>query len=162
MWSSSEDGQVMTRRELMAKLMVLLAGVASELHTFGEPSTRAEDDLREASALARKMVERWAMTGKYEFSGADNGRDLFSRPDEASGLEVRKLMQRAEQAAMTIIQDNSQRLRAVAEGLIERETLSVDEVARLAGLADLRIEESELAAVTNLTSRFGDRSSFSA
>lgn len=162
MWSSAEDGQVMTRRELMAKLMVLLAGVASELYTFGEPSTRAEDDLREASALARKMVERWAMTGKYEFSGTDNGRDLFSRPDEASGLEVRKLMKRAEQASMTIIQDNSQRLRAVAEGLIERETLSVDEVARLAGLGDLRIEENEFAPVTKLTERFGDRSSFSA
>ncbi len=126
----------MTRRELMAKLMVLLAGMAAEMHTFGEPSTRAEDDLREAANLARQMVERWAMTGKYEFS-ADNGRDPYSRMDASSNQEVRKLLKRAEQAALTIIQDNERRLRAVAQALIESESLNIDEVARLAGLAGL-------------------------
>jgi cell division protease FtsH len=136
-WSSGEDREVMTRRELMAKLMVLLAGMAAEIHTFGEPSTRAEDDLREAATLARKMVERWAMTGKYEFSSSDNGRDPYSKADASSNQEVRKLIKRAEQAALTIIQDNDRRLRAVAQALIERESLNVDEVARLAGLAGL-------------------------
>jgi cell division protease FtsH len=136
-WSSGEDREVMTRRELMAKLMVLLAGMAAEIHTFGEPSTRAEDDLREAANLARQMVERWAMTGKYEFSASDNGRDPYSKMDASSNQEVRKLLKRAEQAALTIIQDNDRRLRAVAQALMERESLNVDEVARLAGLAGL-------------------------
>ena len=136
-WASGEDREVMTRRELMAKLMVLLAGMAAEIHTFGEPSTRAEDDLREAATLARRMVERWAMTGKYEFSAGDNGRDPYSRTDASSNQEVRKLLKRAEQAAITIIEDNDRRLRAVAQALIERESLNIDEVARLAGLAGL-------------------------
>lgn len=136
-WAAGEDREVMTRRELMAKLMVLLAGMAAEIHFFGEPSTRAEDDLRDASKLARQMVERWAMTGSYEFTGSDNGRDLFTRTDSSSNEEVRKLLKRAEQAAMTIVQDNDRRLRAVAQALIEQESLNVDEVARLAGLAGL-------------------------
>lgn len=136
-WSTGEDREVMTRRELMAKLMVLLAGMAAEIHTFGEPSTRAEDDLREAANLARQMVERWAMTGKYEFSASDNGRDPFSKGDASSNQEVRKLLKRAEQAAVTIIQDNDRRLRAVAQALMEKESLNIDEVARLAGLSGL-------------------------
>lgn len=136
-WSAGEDREVMTRRELMAKLMVLLAGMAAEIHAFGEPSTRAEDDLREAASLARNMVERWAMTGQYEFSASDNGRDPNSRADTSSNQEVRKLLKRAEQAALTIIQDNDRRLRAVAQALMERESLNVDEVARLAGLAGM-------------------------
>ncbi|HEX2052381.1 MAG TPA: AAA family ATPase [Actinomycetota bacterium] len=142
-WSSGEDREVMTRRELMAKLMVLLAGMAAEIHTFGEPSTRAEDDLREAFKLARQMVERWAMTGKYEFSASDNGRDPYSRMDASSNQEVRKLLKRAEQAAVTIIQDNDRRLRAVAQALMERESLNIDEVARLAGLDGLEAGDDD-------------------
>jgi hypothetical protein len=83
------------------------------------------------------MVERWAMTGKYEFSASDNGRDPFSKGDASSNQEVRKLLKRAEQAAVTIIQDNDRRLRAVAQALIEKESLNIDEVARLAGLTGL-------------------------
>lgn len=140
-WSTSEDREVTTRRELMAQLMVLLAGRAAEKHTFGEPSTRAEDDLREAGTLARRMVERWAMTGRFEFSGNEGGRGLYAEPDKSANQEVRKLLMRAEQAALVIIGDNEHRLNAVAEALIARETLDVDEVARLAGLGGLEIEE---------------------
>lgn len=140
-WSASEDREVTTRRELMAQLMVLLAGRAAEKHTFGEPSTRAEDDLREAGMLARLMVERWAMTGRFEFSGTERGRGMYAEPDKSANQEVRKLLMRAEQAALVIIGDNERRLKAVAEALIERETLDVEDIARVAGLSGLDIEE---------------------
>jgi len=45
-WSTGEDRDTLTKRELMAKLIVLLGGRAAEMLTFGEPSTRAEDDLK--------------------------------------------------------------------------------------------------------------------
>jgi cell division protease FtsH len=146
MWATSEDREVLTRRELMARMMVLLAGRAAETHVFGEPSTRAEDDLREAAGLARRMVERWAMTGAFEFSGNESGRGLYAEPDKSANLEVRKLVTRAEDAAIAIIDENEDRLKAIAEALIGRETLNVDEVAYVAGLADLDMEEDEAYA----------------
>ncbi len=154
-WASTEDKEVMTRRELMARLMVLLAGRAAEKHTFGEPSTRAEDDLREAGILARRMVERWGMTGRFELTSTYNG-DL-TRPDAgASNQEVRKLLRRAEQAAITIIRENEKRLVAIAEALIDRETLSLDEVTRLAGLGDLEIEEEPVFPEADLSLKSGN------
>ena len=125
----------------MARLMVLLGGRAAEIHKFGEPSTRAEDDLREAGALARRMVERWGMTGRFELTGSYTGN--ITTPDEGlrSNQEVRKLLAKAEQAAIMIIKDNDKRLVPIAEALIERETLTLDEIARLGGLGDLEIEE---------------------
>ena len=70
-WSTAEDRETLTKRELMAQLIVLLGGRAAEIHTFGEPSTRAEDDLQHAAALARRMVEQWAMTGRFELAGGE-------------------------------------------------------------------------------------------
>ena len=83
---------------------------------FGQPSTRSEDDLEHAAALARRMVERLAMTGRFELAG---------RPDEGArgndegegGKEVRELLVRAEQAARTILGDNADDLRTIAETL---------------------------------------------
>jgi cell division protease FtsH len=140
-WSASEDKEVLTRRELMARLMVLLGGRAAEIHKFGEPSTRAEDDLREAGALARRMVERWGMTGRFELTGSYTGNITTSDEGLRSNQEVRKLLAKAEQAAIMIIKDNDKRLVPIAEALIERETLTLDEIARLGGLGDLEIEE---------------------
>ena len=56
-WSTADDREVLTKRELMAQLIVLLGGRAAEMQVFGQPSTRAEDDLEHAAGLARRMVE---------------------------------------------------------------------------------------------------------
>jgi cell division protease FtsH len=144
-WSANEDKEVLTRRELMARLMVLLAGRAAEKLVFGEPSTRAEDDLREASSLARRMVERWGMTGRFDFSGQsdDRGEDDV----KSSNIEIRKLIGKSEQAAMTILQEHSARLKAIADTLIRHETLTLDEIAGVAGLGDLDLSEEDLAPI---------------
>ena len=124
-WSSSDDREVLTKRELMAQLIVLLGGRAAEMNTFGQPSTRSEDDLEHAAALARRMVERLAMTGRFDL--ADKGKD-----DDGDGAkEVRELLLRAEQAARTILGDNGDDLRRIAEALSEKETLSSAEISML-------------------------------
>ena len=144
-WSSADDREILTKRELLAQLIVLLGGRAAEMNTFGEPSTRAEDDLEHAAGLARKMVERWAMTGRFELAG--QGRDPGTPYVEGSagGAEVRALLARAEQAARVFLRDNAERLHTIADTLAERETLSAPELAELAGLWDWRTTLSELA-----------------
>jgi len=133
-WSFGGDRTTLTKRELMAQLIVLLGGRAAEVATFGEPSTRSEDDLDDAAKLARKMVERWAMTGRFELAGRDDDAVTRSRTESRSEPAVAKLLSQAEQAARSILQDNSHRLVAVAEHLVHQETLGVTEMARVAGL----------------------------
>ncbi|MDQ3931287.1 MAG: AAA family ATPase [Actinomycetota bacterium] len=141
-WSHGEDREISTKRELMAQLIVLLGGRAAEVLVFGDPTTRAEDDLDDAAKLARRMVERWAMTGKLELAGRDpaHGPAPNGMP---SDLAVRKLLRNAQQAAHTILEDHVQRLHAVADALMERETLTLSEVAELTNLWSWRSEEPE-------------------
>ncbi|HMC08452.1 MAG TPA: AAA family ATPase, partial [Actinomycetota bacterium] len=139
-WSASDDSEVLTRRELMSQLMVLLGGRAAEKNTFGEPSTRAEDDLEQAWELARRMVNKWGMTERLEDDDHDDS-SKESGPERSPEREAKALIAKAEQAARSILTDNKERLVAVAEGLIERETLIRGEIARLAGLTSLVPEE---------------------
>ncbi|MEA2901077.1 MAG: cell division protease FtsH [Actinomycetota bacterium] len=125
-WQGGDDRDVLTKRELMAQLIVLLGGRAAEMNTFGQPSTRSEDDLEHAAALARRMVERLAMTGRFDL--ADKG----AKDEDGDGAkEVRELLLRAEQAARTILGDNAEDLRRIAEALTEKETLSSAEISML-------------------------------
>jgi cell division protease FtsH len=130
-WSGTEDRETLTKRELMAQLIVLLGGRAAELNAFGEPSTRAEDDLEHAGDLARNMVERWAMTGRFDLAGS---RVKANSPQPSwgpGGQEVGLLLAKAEQAARIILRDNAKRLHAIARVLVERETLTAAELEQI-------------------------------
>jgi len=127
-WSTSDDREVLTKRELMAQLIVLLGGRAAEMQVFGQPSTRAEDDLEHAATLARRMVERLAMTGRFELAGRRDDGARGANDETDGGKEVRELLQRAEQAARTILSDNGEDLRTIAETLVLKETLTAAEL----------------------------------
>ncbi|MGH9126235.1 MAG: ATP-dependent metallopeptidase FtsH/Yme1/Tma family protein [Acidimicrobiales bacterium] len=130
-WAVPDDRATLTKRELMAQLIVLLGGRAAELLEFGEPSTQAEDDLQHAAALARRMVEQWAMTGRFELAGNREDKKMPYLEGSAGGNEVRTLLAGAEQAAKTILGDNYDSLCLIADTLAERETLSASELAEL-------------------------------
>ncbi|CAN5500991.1 hypothetical protein BH20ACT2_BH20ACT2_01250 [soil metagenome] len=137
-WSFGDDRETRTKRELMAQLIVLLGGRAAEMNAFGEPSTRAEDDLDDAAKLARRMVERWAMTGQFELAGRDHDPVTRSRTENRSEPAVAKMLAQAEQAARTILADHANSLAAVAETLVVWESLLIGDVASVAGLAPPR------------------------
>ena len=104
-----------------------MGGRAAEMKVFGQPSTRAEDDLEHAAALARRMVERLAMTGRFELAGrTDEG--VRGNDEGEGGKEVRELLEKAEQAARTILGDNARDLRTIAETLVLKETLTAAEL----------------------------------
>jgi cell division protease FtsH len=151
-WAGDDDRSALTKRELLARLIVLLGGRAAELHLFGEPSTGAEDDLKHAATLARRMVERWAMTGRFELaaSQAEGPRHYFE--GSAGGVEVRTLLARAEQAAVVILADHDAQLRAIAGRLFERETLSGLEVQELAGRRPPRVALAAIRPIRSASS----------
>jgi ATP-dependent Zn protease len=76
------------------------------------------------------------MTGRFELAGRNDDAVTRSRTESRSEPAVAKLLSQAEQAARSILQDNSHRLVAVAEHLMHSETLSVGEMAKVAGLPD--------------------------
>lgn len=128
-WCPTEAREVLTKRDLLARLVLLLGGRAAELNVFGEPSTQGEDDLGHAATLARQMVERWGMTGRFELAGGrrpDNGIYLEG---SAGGDEVRRLIAGAEVKARSILADNRRPLLNLARALGERESLSSGQVA---------------------------------
>jgi ATP-dependent Zn protease len=81
------------------------------------------------------MVEKLAMTGRFELAGdaefdSGNGKKR-GQDDGASGKEVRELLVRAEQAARTILRDNEHDLNRIAQELFERETVTAAELQEL-------------------------------
>ncbi|MHB1535827.1 MAG: AAA family ATPase [Acidimicrobiales bacterium] len=132
-WASSEPREVLTKRELLARLILLLGGRAAELNVFGDPSTEAGDDLAHAAAMARRMVARWAMTGRFDLAGMSSAERAPQIEGSAGGEEVRRLVAGAEARARTILADNRPTLVRIARTLAERETLSADELAGLCG-----------------------------
>lgn len=129
-WQPDDDRPAMTAQQLRERLVLLLAGRAAELETFGEPTTRAEDDLTHAATLARDMIERWAMTGRYELAGTPSSSRLPSV--EASAQEVRQLLAWAECVAHSILTHHRRLTQAVTQALTQHETLDVDDVKDLA------------------------------
>ena len=150
-WSAANDREIRTKRELMAQLIVLLGGRAAEFNTFGEPSTRAEDDLDHAAALAKQMVQRWAMTGRYDLAGSD--KESAASSWSPGGQEIGQLLARAEQAGRIILRDNSVPLRALAEALVERETLTAADLEAITGLGRGRAPMATLSSIGDARAR---------
>jgi len=140
-----EDRFLMTREELENKMSVLLGGRAAETIVFEEVSTGAADDLAKVTDIARSMVMRFGMDERlgniaYERQQApllgtelpvsqakDYSEDTAQRIDQA----VRELVSRRFDATVEILRAQRDRLERGAQALLERETLTEDELARL-------------------------------
>jgi cell division protease FtsH len=142
----AEERYITTQHELEGKLTVLLGGRAAEMVAFGELSTGAADDLTRATLLAREMVARFGMDetiGNVVYAAATGA---MEEPAALAALEprayseqtareielgVRALTQHALDRAVTILTRNRAALDAGAALLIERETLSRDELPQV-------------------------------
>jgi cell division protease FtsH len=142
----TEDRYLITRSELEARLAVLLAGRAAEQIVHGEFSTGAADDLEKATQLAREMVMRLGMdetVGQVVYGeprsahlapvvgeGSDTRRYSEKTAREIESA-VRRLVQCAFERAREILLRNRGALREGASLLLQRETLSRDELPRV-------------------------------
>ncbi len=141
----TEDRYLMTRTELENKMAVLLGGRASEAALIGEISTGAADDLVKATDIARSMVMRYGMTGAlgqvaYEdetprFLGAvpefTQQRHFGAKTAEQIDLAVRALVDAAFGRADVLVRRHRSLIEQAMAVLLEKETLTEDDVARL-------------------------------
>ena len=138
----TEDRHNLTEDYLRSRLVIMLSGRGAEKLRFGSYSTGAEDDLKQATRLAYKMVGQWGMAeklGAVGYSIAEEhpflGRDITTTPefgDDTARLldeEVRHTLGQAESAATELLQQHRQQLQLLVAALLEQETLHHDEIA---------------------------------
>ncbi len=129
---------------LLDSLAVRLAGRASENLVIGEASTGAASDLSGATGLALKMVTEWGLSPRlgpigYGSDGPAQGGYPFAERPYAEGTqeiidqEVSRLLTEAEERARVLLSDNRATLDAVVAELLEKETISGEELAEIAG-----------------------------
>src|SRR5262245_35476291 len=131
--------------ELEAKIKVALGGRAAEEVVFGERSTGAESDLQQLTDIARQMVGRWGMSsaiGPIAVIPRDGTGPFLPGATEASpetqrlvDAEVRRIVEKAHAEVVELLQQNRDKLDALAEGLLEHETLDEDDAYATAGVA---------------------------
>ena len=138
----ADERYIETQASLEAKLTVMCAGRAAELAVFGELSTGAADDLRHATDLAREMVMRFGMdptVGHVVYRDPSLPLPELRTVSEQTAREmeqaVRALLQRGIDRAASVLALNREALERGARLLLERETLSRDELPAVAGVA---------------------------
>ena len=143
----TEDRFLMTRKELENKMAVLLGGRAAERLVFNEVSTGAADDIDKATEIARHMVTRFGMSEKlgqvaYEsqrpgFLGETpfpmTQREYSEETAREIDCTIRELVNQAFDKATAILTKYRAQLDAGAKQLLEKETLTRDELPSLSG-----------------------------
>jgi cell division protease FtsH len=132
-----------SRGELEARVRVLLGGRAAEELVFGDQTTGAESDIAQVTTLVRHMVGRWGMSEKIGMvavlpTGGGNPwpEAVSSRTLELLDEEVRRTVEMAHDEVVGLLAAERQRLDALAEALLDRETLDQIDAYSIAGLAE--------------------------
>ncbi|MDP2939093.1 MAG: ATP-dependent zinc metalloprotease FtsH [Candidatus Omnitrophota bacterium] len=143
-----EDRHYWSKKELMGKLTVALGGRVSEEINLEDITTGAENDLENATEIARKMVCEFGMSERLGHITLGRrhgpiflGRDIAEEKDyseetaKAIDEEVRRLVDEAYSKAKTLLTANKDKLKILAQSLLEKEVLEVGEVKKLLGLS---------------------------
>ncbi|MDD5747125.1 MAG: ATP-dependent zinc metalloprotease FtsH [Candidatus Omnitrophica bacterium] len=144
-----QDRYIMSKKELIGRLIVFLGGRASEELIFEEVTTGAHNDLEMATRSARRMVCEFGMSeklGHLTFGHRPQqiflGRDILDEKNYSEQTavmidqEVRKLIDTCYEQASKLLTDNLDNLKKLAEALLEKEVLDSNEVRKLLGLAE--------------------------
>ena len=139
----SGEHSLMSRAELLNKIATLTGGRAAEELIFGtdEVTTGASNDIEQATKLARAMITRYGMTGEFDmvaleavtnqYLGGDTS--LACAAETASRIDalVVDTVKAAHQKAAGLLRDNQDKLHALAEYLLEKETITGEEFMAL-------------------------------
>ena len=135
-----EENRLHTKTQYIADIAMMVGGYASEKIVFGDITTGASNDLKQASELARSLVTKYGMSdnlGPLTFGHSDEsvffghamGRDRNYSEKTAMDIdaEVNSFIARAYDAAKKIITTRKKALDAIAKALLEKETLEYED-----------------------------------
>ncbi|HVL05827.1 MAG TPA: ATP-dependent zinc metalloprotease FtsH [Acidimicrobiales bacterium] len=130
---------------LLGRIAGALGGRAAEELVFGEVTTGAENDLEQATRLARQMVGRWGMSpalgpvsllpgpGHQPTFGFD-GDEPAPTTLELLDAEVRRLLEEGAERAQRTLAEHRSQLDSLVEALVAAETLDAEDAYRAAGM----------------------------
>ena len=143
-----EDRMNIGESDLNNRLVFILGGRAAEKLVFGEYSAGAENDLVQATRLARRMVAHWGMSEKvgpvachvtndHPFLGRDvyEQREFSDHTARIIDDEVTRILNEAAEKSTKLLSDNRDKLDALATALEQREMLDDNEVVEIIGPA---------------------------
>jgi len=121
-----EDQNLQSKKFLLEELFVLMGGRAAEKTFYGSTTNGAAGDLDMARKIARKMIHDWGM-----------GERLYYEPEQRDAeAEINRLLEKADNDAHAVILAQKENTEKLAKALLERETLTRDEVLELLGMRE--------------------------
>jgi cell division protease FtsH len=138
-FAPEEDATLVSRSQLLARIITTLGGRVAEKVVFGdqEITTGASGDLQQVTSIARQMVTRYGMSsiGPIALEGDNNEQIFLGGDNEAIAdridSEVCKIVNHCEKVATKIILDNRVIIDFIVEQLLDVETLNGDEFRSL-------------------------------
>lgn len=144
-----EDRFNANQSQMLAMLAMILAGRTAEKMQFDQFSAGAENDLKRATELARKMVTRWGMSERigpvaysngeeHPFLGremAHEARTFSERTAQTIDEEIAKILHSAADEATRLLTEHREKLEILANALLEREVIDAGDMAELIGPA---------------------------
>jgi cell division protease FtsH len=145
-----EDRYMYNEEYCNVNLSVLLGGRAAEMLMFGIATSGAGNDIDKATDLARRMVCDWGMSkklGTINYGKKDEniflGREISQHRDYSEQTaqiidqEIRRIVDEAYDRSFNLLEENRELLETIGEQLLERETLTSDELQNLREGRDL-------------------------
>ncbi len=150
-----EDHFNYSRSYLMGRLAVMLGGRTAEEIVMGDVTTGAENDLVEATRLARRMITRWGMSELGLAAFDTNEEQPFLGYDLAQGKQyseataarideaVEKLLEERHQAVRRLLTGARQKLDRLMELLLQKETIDQKDLERILGKRPVTADSTE-------------------
>jgi cell division protease FtsH len=133
-----KDKFSITRTELLSNIRVALGGRAAEELIFGDENitTGASQDIKQATQTAKNMVIKWGMNstlGLRSFYDSDGyyleaSDQISPKTSEVIDMEIRSIINDAHEEVRDMLAKHREELESIADALLERETLSGDDV----------------------------------
>lgn len=131
---------------LRARIIGILGGRSAEEVVFGTKTTGAENDIEQATEIARGMVTRWGMSkelglvqlapSQNEYLGINYGDSGYFSEETAKKIdtEITKIISECHIKAIRLLTKHRKQLDALASALLEHETLDEEEILKVTGL----------------------------
>jgi cell division protease FtsH len=141
--SPQQDRYGYSAKYLRGRIVGALAGRAAEELVFGDVTTGPENDMQQATSLARQMVGRWGMSEAIgpvtvlpppDQQNPFGGDGVSPATQEVVDREVRRLLEDCYAEALATLRRHRDQLDRLAGALVERETLDEDEAYAAAGV----------------------------
>jgi cell division protease FtsH len=146
---------------LRARIVGMLGGRAAEEVVYGTKTTGAENDIEQATNLARSMVTRWGMSealgmvqlasrqNPYLGAGFANEKSFSEDTARVIDAEVQKIINECHTTAKRLLNEHRKQLDALVEALLAHETLGGNEILEVTGLPPAPALESGRVAAAN-------------